>query len=68
MCSPATLGPAMEADSLLNVGWRKNSASLALLVRSIFLESIEKENSDLLWIYVYLFFLLTSSLLALMSI
>lgn len=40
VCSPAALGPAVKADSLLSVGWRKSSASLTLLASSTFLESI----------------------------
>lgn len=39
VCSPVALGPAVKADSLLSVGWKKNSVSLMLLV-STFLESM----------------------------
>lgn len=38
-CSPVALGHAVKADSLLSVGWKKNSVSLMLLV-STFLESM----------------------------
>lgn len=39
MCSPAGLGPAAEADSLLLAGWRKSNASL-VLASSTFLKSV----------------------------
>lgn len=37
--SPVALVPAVKADSLLRVGWKKNSVSLMLLV-STFIESM----------------------------
>lgn len=37
--SPVALGPAVKADALLRVGWKKNSVRLMLLV-STFLESM----------------------------